>query len=35
MISGAIFMTHTMEDNYYLHQTMNQIDRLISKELQQ
>ncbi|WP_299902159.1 TetR/AcrR family transcriptional regulator [uncultured Aquimarina sp.] len=33
MIIGAIFMTHTMEDNSYLLQTMDQIDTMIQSEL--
>ncbi|MDY8138242.1 TetR/AcrR family transcriptional regulator [Aquimarina sp. 2201CG5-10] len=33
MISGAIFMTHTMEDNSYLLHTMDQIDSMIQNEL--
>lgn len=33
MIIGAIFMTHTMEDNNYLLQTMDQIDIMIQTEL--
>ncbi|WP_299220588.1 TetR/AcrR family transcriptional regulator [uncultured Aquimarina sp.] len=33
MIVGAIFMTHTMEDNSYLLQTMDQIDAIIINEL--
>ncbi|MBW1297539.1 TetR/AcrR family transcriptional regulator [Aquimarina litoralis] len=33
MIIGAIFMTHTMEDNSYLLQTMDQIDTMIQTEL--
>lgn len=33
MITGAIFMTHTMEDNSYLLQTMDQIDTMIQSEL--
>lgn len=33
MIQGAIFMTYTMEDEFYLHDTMNQIDGMITKEL--
>ncbi|WP_108805359.1 TetR/AcrR family transcriptional regulator [Aquimarina sp. Aq107] len=33
MIIGAIFMTHTMEDNSYLLQTMDQIDTMILNEL--
>ncbi|GAA4278499.1 TetR/AcrR family transcriptional regulator [Aquimarina mytili] len=33
MISGAIFMTHTIEDNSYLLETMDQIDSMIHKEI--
>ncbi|GGX28958.1 TetR/AcrR family transcriptional regulator [Aquimarina muelleri] len=33
MITGAIFMTHTMEDNSYLLETMDQIDSMIHKQL--
>ncbi len=33
MISGAIFMTHTIEDNSYLLETMDQIDTMIHNEL--
>ncbi|GAA4274680.1 TetR/AcrR family transcriptional regulator [Aquimarina gracilis] len=33
MITGAIFMTHTMEDNSYLLDTMDQIDQMILTEL--
>ncbi|WP_103864667.1 TetR/AcrR family transcriptional regulator [Aquimarina sp. I32.4] len=33
MITGAIFMTHTMEDNSYLLETMDQIDTMIHKKL--
>ncbi|MFD2561738.1 TetR/AcrR family transcriptional regulator [Aquimarina rubra] len=33
MIIGAIFMTHTMENNSYLLQTMDQIDTMIQNEL--
>ena len=33
MITGAIFMTHTMEDNSYLLETMDQIDNMIHKQL--
>ncbi|WP_299440566.1 TetR/AcrR family transcriptional regulator [uncultured Aquimarina sp.] len=33
MITGAIFMTHTMEDNSYLLQTMDQIDTIIENDL--
>ncbi|WP_378184284.1 TetR family transcriptional regulator C-terminal domain-containing protein [Aquimarina sp. SS2-1] len=32
MIVGAIFMTHTMEDNSYLLQTMDQIDAMIQNK---
>ncbi len=35
MITGAIFMTHTMEDNSYLIDTMDQIDRMIQTQLKQ
>ncbi len=35
MITGAIFMTHTMENNSYLLETMDQIDTMIHKELKQ
>ncbi len=35
MIIGAIFMTHTLEDNSYLMETMDQIDAIIHKELKQ
>ncbi len=35
MITGAIFMTHTMNDASYLLETMNQIDTIILKELKQ
>ncbi len=33
MITGAIFMTHTMDDVNYLLQTMDLIDEMILKEL--
>ncbi|MCK8524023.1 TetR/AcrR family transcriptional regulator [Aquimarina sp. D1M17] len=33
MITGAIFMTHTMDDNDYMLDTMDQIDQMIHKEL--
>ncbi len=33
MIIGAIFMTHTLEDNIYLMETMDQLDAVIHKEL--
>ncbi len=35
MVIGAIFMTHTMEDNSYLIHTMDQIDTMINNELMQ
>lgn len=33
MIQGAIFMAYTMNDNFYIQDTMNQIDNMINKEL--
>jgi len=33
MITGAIFMTHTMDDNEYMLDTMDQIDNMIHIEL--
>ncbi len=33
MIQGAVFMTYTMNDDYYMKDTMNLIDYIISKEL--
>ena len=33
MIQGAIFMTYTMNDEYYMNDTMNQIDQIIANEL--
>lgn len=33
MIIGAIFMTHTLEDNSYLLETMKQVDTIITNEL--
>lgn len=33
MIQGAIFMTYTMDDNFYILDTMNLIDDIIAKEL--
>ncbi|GAA4238818.1 TetR/AcrR family transcriptional regulator [Postechiella marina] len=33
MIQGAIFMTHTLNDNYYMEDTMNLIDELIDLKL--
>lgn len=33
MIQGAIFMTYTMDDEFYLKDTMNQIDQMIHNEI--
>lgn len=33
MIQGAIFMTYTMDDEFYMKDTMNQIDDMITNEL--
>lgn len=33
MIQGAVFMTHTMHDNRYIVDVMNQVDDIIKKEL--
>ena len=33
MIQGAIFMTYTMDDEFYMKDTMNQIDAIITNEL--
>ncbi|NRB82448.1 MAG: TetR/AcrR family transcriptional regulator [Winogradskyella sp.] len=33
MIQGAIFMTYTMDDEFYMHDTMNQIEDMITNEL--
>lgn len=33
MIQGAVFMTYTMDDEFYMKDTMNQIDQMIHKEL--
>ena len=33
MIQGAVFMTYTMEDEFYIKDTMNQIDQMIHNEL--
>lgn len=33
MIQGAIFMTYTMDDDFYIKDTMNQIDKIINTEL--
>ncbi|TYA78560.1 TetR/AcrR family transcriptional regulator [Seonamhaeicola marinus] len=33
MIQGAVFMTYTMDDEFYMKDTMRQIDDMIHKEL--
>ena len=33
MIQGAIFMNYTMDDEFYMHDTMNQIEDMITNEL--
>lgn len=33
MIQGAIFMTYTLDDEFYIKDTMNQIDQMINQEL--
>ncbi len=33
MIQGAVFMTHTMDDNRYIVDVMNQVDDIIKNEL--
>lgn len=33
MIQGAIFMTYTMDDEFYMKDAMNQIDTMITNEL--
>ena len=33
LIQGAIFMTYTMDDEFYLKDTMNQIDQMIHNEM--
>ena len=33
MIQGAVFMTYTMNDEFYIKDTMNQIDQMIHNEL--
>ena len=33
MIQGAIFMTYTMDDNFYIKDTMDVIDQIINNEL--
>lgn len=33
MIQGSVFMTYTMDDEFYMKDTMNQIDQMIHTEL--
>ncbi|MFC0604497.1 TetR/AcrR family transcriptional regulator [Winogradskyella pulchriflava] len=33
MIQGAIFMTYTMDDEFYMRDAMNQIDNMITNEI--
>ena len=33
MIQGAIFMAYTMDDEFYINDTMDQIDKMINQEL--
>ncbi len=33
MIQGAIFMAYTMDDDFYIKDTMDQVDKLINEEL--
>lgn len=33
MIQGAVFMTYTLDDEFYMKDTMNQIDQMIHNEL--
>ncbi|KAB8152306.1 TetR family transcriptional regulator [Kordia sp. TARA_039_SRF] len=33
MIQGAIFMAYTMDDDFYIQDTMNQIDQMIQQQL--
>ena len=33
MIQGAVFMTYTMDDEFYIKDTMNQIDQMIYNEM--
>ena len=33
MIQGAVFMTYTMDDDFYMQDAMNQIDDMITNEL--
>ena len=33
MIQGAVFMTYTMNDEFYIKDTMNQVDHMINTEL--
>jgi AcrR family transcriptional regulator len=35
MIQGAVFMTYTMDDEFYMKDTMNQIDQMIHNELKE
>ncbi|MBJ6368757.1 TetR/AcrR family transcriptional regulator [Snuella sedimenti] len=33
LIQGAIFMTYTMQDELYMHETLDQLEQIISNEL--
>ena len=33
LIQGAVFMTYTMNDDYYMHDTMKQIDNIVNSEM--
>lgn len=33
LIQGAIFMAYTMDDEFYIKDTMNQVDKMINEEL--
>lgn len=33
LIQGSIFMTYTMDDDFYIQDTMNQIDKMIQNEM--
>jgi len=33
MIQGAVFMAYTLDDEFYMKDTMNQIDQMIHNEL--
>ena len=35
MIQGAIFMTYTLDDEFYMKDTMDQIDHMITNEMKQ